>query len=46
VPWDLEETPTGCRVALTHLGLYLSMGALIFLLPKSTRVDEVTRAGW
>jgi uncharacterized protein YndB with AHSA1/START domain len=83
VTWQLEETPTGCRVTLTHggwtdqakthksviggwreiLGLlkieqetgtiplktrvvYRVMGALMFLLPTSTKVESVERAGW
>jgi uncharacterized protein YndB with AHSA1/START domain len=83
VTWDLEETPTGCRVTLTHGGwtnqakshkgtvsvwqrilsilkqlletgdipaktkiIYALMGATMFLLPKSTKVSEVEKAGW
>jgi uncharacterized protein YndB with AHSA1/START domain len=83
VTWELEETPTGCRVTLVHGGwtnqvkshkgvvsgwleilgilkqemetgaipfkvsvLYKVMGAFMFLLPRSTKVEEVSRAGW
>jgi uncharacterized protein YndB with AHSA1/START domain len=83
VTWELEETPSGCRVTLIHAGwtnqvkthkgvvggwreilnilkqeletgdiplkvkvTYRVMGALMFLLPRSTKVDEVARAGW
>lgn len=84
VTWDLEETPTGCRVTLTHGGwtadlakshkgtvsvwqqiltllkqlletgdipaktkiIYALMGASMFMLPKSTKVSEVEKAGW
>jgi uncharacterized protein YndB with AHSA1/START domain len=83
VTWDLEETPSGCRVTLTHGGwtdqakshkgtvsvwqrilsilkqlletgdipaktkiIYALMGATMFLLPKSTKVSEVEKAGW
>jgi uncharacterized protein YndB with AHSA1/START domain len=83
VTWELQETPTGCRVTLVHSGwtdqikthkgvvggwreilgtlkheletgdipfrvkvTYRIMNRLMFLLPKSTRIDEVQRAGW
>jgi uncharacterized protein YndB with AHSA1/START domain len=83
VTWDLEETPAGCRVTLTHSGwtdqvkthkgtaagwrgilsvlkqqletgdiplktkvTYALMGAMMFMLPKATKVDEVAKAGW
>jgi uncharacterized protein YndB with AHSA1/START domain len=83
VTWDLEETPAGCRVTLTHSGwtdqvkthkgtasgwigilailkqqletgdiplktkvTYALMNAMMFMLPKSTKVDEVAKAGW
>jgi hypothetical protein len=83
VTWDLEETPTGCRVTLTHSGWtdqakthkgtaagwreiltvlkqqletgdiarttkikYALMNAMMFLLPKTTKVEEVAKAGW
>jgi uncharacterized protein YndB with AHSA1/START domain len=83
VTWELEETPSGCRVTLIHSGwtdqakthkgvsggwkeilgtlkceletgdipfktkaIYRIMGTLMFLLPKSTKVEEVERSGW
>jgi uncharacterized protein YndB with AHSA1/START domain len=83
VTWELEETPTGCRVTLVHSGwtnqvkthkgvvsgwreilgilrreletgsipvrvrlFYAVMNHLMFMLPKSTKVEEVGKAGW
>jgi uncharacterized protein YndB with AHSA1/START domain len=83
VTWELEDTPTGCRVTLVHSAwsdqaktykgvtggwrkilatlkqeletgdipfslkaTYRLMTALMFLLPKSTRVENVEKAGW
>lgn len=83
VTWELEETPAGCKVTLTHSGwttehkapekvaagwreilgllkqdietgqiplktriIYRLMGAFMFMMPKSTKVEHVDRAGW
>jgi uncharacterized protein YndB with AHSA1/START domain len=83
VTWELEETPAGCRVTLTHGGwtnqvkthkgvtggwreilntlkteletgdipfrmkaIYRIMNGLLFMLPKSTKVEEVAKDGW
>lgn len=83
VTWQLEETPAGCRVTLTHGGftdrswkpekvkagwqeilgllkaqvetgdipfktkiMYGMMGAMMFLLPKSMKAEEVAKKGW
>lgn len=83
VTWELQETPAGCRITLTHSGwttehkapekvaagwreilallkqeietgqiplktriLYGLMGAFMFMMPKTTKVEHVDRAGW
>jgi uncharacterized protein YndB with AHSA1/START domain len=83
VTWELEETPSGCRVTLIHGGwtnqvkthkgvvsgwreilallkseletgdiplktkvVYGVLNRLLFLLPRSTKVEEVAKVGW
>lgn len=83
VTWQLEETPTGCRVTLTHGGftdrswkpekvkagweeilgllksevetgripfrtrlMYRIMNAMMFMMPKATKAEEVAKKGW